>query len=92
MHDAASVSFFERARNLVSNRAHLVEGDPALRYPVGKRGAFHEFQHQRQDMFGFFETVDRPNVGMTERGEHVGFALKSAEALLIAEEQLGQDF
>jgi hypothetical protein len=66
MHETASVSFFERGRNLVRNRARLIERDRALCDSVGKRGAFDEFQHQRPDIFGFFETVDGANVRMIE--------------------------
>jgi hypothetical protein len=40
MHDAALVSFFERGRNLVCNRARLVGGDRTVRDSVRERGTF----------------------------------------------------
>ncbi len=64
----------------------------ALCDSVGKRRPLHELQHQRSDIAGFFETVDRADVGMIERGEHEGFTLKPGEAIRIVREQVGEDF
>jgi hypothetical protein len=59
VNDAAQVSFFERGRNLVGNRARLVDGDRALCDSVGKRRAFNELQHQRSDIVGFSQKMQR---------------------------------
>ena len=38
-----------------------------------------------------FETVDRANVGMIQRGEHLRFTLEARDAIGIARERFRQD-
>jgi hypothetical protein len=40
----------------------------------------------------FFDSVDRGNVGMVERGEHLRLALEPCEPLGVLCKDLGQDF
>ena len=43
---------------------------------IGQRAAVDQFQRQEGDAVGFFDRVDRDDVGVIERGRCAGFALK----------------
>jgi hypothetical protein len=80
--DALLVRDFERVRDLLRNRQRVIEWDHALRDPLRQIVAFDQFHHQRAYVVSgfsrtFFESVDRRDVRMVERGEDLGFALKT---------------
>jgi hypothetical protein len=59
------------------DRNCLVDRKRAARNAIRERFAFDEFHDQRMSVVRFFETVDRSDVRMIQRGENFCFALKS---------------
>ena len=51
----------------------------------------HQLKDQRLLPFGFFQPVDGADVGMVERGEHLGFTLEPGQSIWIVGERLRQD-
>ena len=58
---------------------------------IGERFALDEFQDQRLHMIRFFETVNRGDVRMVQRGEHLRFAREARKAVGIERTFRGQD-
>ena len=100
MDDTLLVRRLERASAIwCAIREHLVEWNRAARDAVRRCLAFSELQHQRADRSAagarprFFEAVDRADVpGVLQRGEHLRFALKPREPLLIRGDESGRTF
>jgi len=40
---------------------------------------------------GFFDTIDRADVGMTQRGQQLGLALEARDVIGIVRRELGED-
>ena len=74
MNDAALVGDFKRLGDLPGNRQRFIERNWAGSNAIGERWAFDEFHHQRANAIGLFKPIDRGNVRMVERREHLGFA------------------
>jgi hypothetical protein len=81
----------ERVRDLLRDRQRFVGRDRAQRDPIGQRRAFHELQHQRAHAVRFFQTVDRADMRMIQRGKYLRFTFEASEAVRIGSECLGQD-
>ena len=81
--DALFMSGFERFSDLPRDRQCLVEGNRAPRDPLRQNLAVNELHHQRRDAIRFFDAVDRGDVRMIERREHLRFATESREAIGI---------
>ena len=62
-----------------------------LRDAVRQRRSVHQLQHQRQHAVGFFEPVDRRDVRMVQRGQHLGLALEPREPVRVAREGRRKD-
>jgi hypothetical protein len=58
---------------------------------IGECWPFGQLHHQRTRSTGIFESVDRSNVGVIERGENFGFALESRHAVSIPRKRFWQD-
>ena len=56
-----------------------------------QRLAFDEFEYERVSVTAVFETVDRGNVRMIERGQHLRLAPEACEAIAIERERVGDD-
>ena len=52
-----------------------------------QRVAFDELEHQELNAVGFFEAVDRADVGVIERGQHPRLALEPREPIGVAGER-----
>jgi hypothetical protein len=52
----------------------------------------YQFEHQRLHAVRLFEAVDRGDVRVVERGEHLRFPLEARQAIRVQREGLGQDF
>ena len=53
-----------------------------------ERGAFHQFE----DEGSVFDTVDRRDIGVVQRGQDLGFAGETREAIGISGEDIRKDF
>src|SRR5207253_7200621 len=56
-----------------------------------QRLAFHQFEYERVGLTAVLETVDRGNVRMIERGQHLRLALEACEAIGIERERVWDD-
>ena len=82
MDDAALVGGIERLSNLAHHRQGLCCRDSAARQPIRKRISLDEFQHETLHAHavarqGVFESVNRTDMGMVQRGEDACLALES---------------
>ncbi len=89
---ALLVCGFQSLGDLLRDGEGLIDGDRPLRDAVSERRSFHQLHHERLHAVGFFEAVDRSDVGMVQRGEHFGFALEPRQAIHIGGDGLGQHF
>ena len=87
--DALLVRRFERLGDLPRDGQRLVEGDGALRDAIRKRRPFDEFEHERLRAVRVFETVDRRDVRMVQRGKDFGLTLEASEAIRVSGERRG---
>ena len=84
----------ERERNLARNRQRLFEIERATRVrdPCGQGDTGDELHDECPRAIRFLETVNDRNVGMVQRGEHLGLALKAGQPVGIAGEASGRIF
>ncbi len=83
MDDAGFMRGFERLGDLPRNRDGLVERHGPLCDPVGQRRAVDQLQDQGGDRARFLETVDRADVGMVQRRQHLRFALEPGQPVRV---------
>ena len=83
---ASSASAIWRAIGSASS-----SGIGAARDPIGQRLAFDQFEHERVGLTAVLETVDRGNVRMIERRQHLRLALEARDAIGIERERVGDD-
>jgi len=82
MDDALLVRRFEARRNLPRDRDGFVERQRTLQV-----GAFDQFHDER----ALLDAINRRDIGMIQRGQHLGFALESRHVLRIVGQGRGQD-
>ena len=58
--------------------------------PIRQRRPLDQFEDQRPDALGLLQPVDAPDVGMVQRRQHLGFALKPSQPVGVGREGLGQ--
>ena len=92
MDDPLLVRRFERLGDLLRDRQRFVERN-RLRARCDRASvvALDQFQDERVRLAAVLEPVDRADVRMVQRGEHLRFALEAREAIRIARERVGQD-
>ena len=106
MDDPVLVRGFERLRDLSRDRQRLVERDRSLRDAIGERWSLDELEDERVPgpakagpygivgatfRWPFFESVDRGDVRMIQRREHLRFAPEAREPVGIEGEELRKD-
>ena len=91
MDDPLLVCGFEGFRDLPRHRQRIVYGNRPLRDAIGERGPLDQLQHERLDAVRFFKAVDRGDIRMVERREHLRLAFEAREPVGIAREELGKD-
>ena len=69
----------------------LVERQRPLRDPIGERRPLDQLQHQRRGAARLLEAVDRRDVRVVERRQHLGLALEARQAIGVEHERVGQD-
>ena len=68
----------------------LRRGNGASRNALRQIVALDEFHHEGGQAPAFFEPVNRGDVGMIQRREDFGFALKTGEPIVISRERWRQ--
>ena len=91
MDDPLLVCGFERFRDLPRHGQRIVDGNRSLCDAIGKRRPLDQLQHECLDAVRFFKAVDRGDIRMVERREHLRLALEACEPVGIAGEELGKD-
>ena len=85
MDDALVVRGFERVGDLPRDAERLVERNRSLLDPLGQRRPFDQLHHQRV----LLDAVDRRDVRMIQRREHLRLAREARQARLRPRPRLG---
>jgi hypothetical protein len=92
MNDSLLVCSVKRFRDLFRNRQRFVERDRSTRNALRQIIPFDQFHHQRANTAGFFEAVDVRDIRVIQGGERLCFAGEPGQSVVVAREQIGQDF
>ena len=92
MHDTLIVRGFEGLTNCLGNIQGFIDRNWSAPNSLGQRPSLNQFEDQETPTIGFFQIVDRCDVGVVERRENFGLPLESRHAFGIAAEFIGQDF
>ena len=77
----------QRFGDLAGDRQGLFERHGASRDALPERGSLHQFHYQGP----LFHAVDLCDIGVIQRGQDLGFASESGQAIGIVREGIGQD-
>ena len=86
MDDGFVVGGFEPLCNLLEERERFSPAESASGDPRRKRFALNELHHQELRAVVLFESVERGDVGMVERGKQTRFSLEAIETFLVCGE------
>jgi hypothetical protein len=92
MNDATLMCVFKPFGDLLGKGQSFLQGKRPLPDALGERWPFDQFHHQGAPAVGFFDSVNRSNVGMVERGQDFRFAFEAGHAFRIAGKYFGQNF
>ena len=92
MDDAFLVRRLHRVHDLSRELDAFRHRNRAAAQALGERLAFDELEHEEACAVRLFETVNRSDARVVERGEQFCFALESAEALFVLRERFGESF
>ena len=92
MNNSLFVCSLEGFRDLSGKGQRFVDGNRPLRDAIGQRGPFDELEDQGRDAIGLFKPVNRADVGIVDRREHLRLSAETCHALGVVGERLGQDF
>ena len=81
MNDPLFVRRLEGLGNLCRDPEAFAQGNRPARDCLREIFAIHQLDDESRDAVAVFEAVDRRNMGMIQRGEHVRFPLKAGEPL-----------
>ena len=90
MDDALLVGGFQGCGDLRRDGEGFVDWERPLLDPVRQRRPFDQLEDQCLDALGLFQPVDGADVGMVQRGEHLGLALEAGQPLGVGGERLGE--
>ena len=91
MDDPLLVGRFEGFGDLLGDGQGFVDRDRPLRDAVRQRRPLDEFKDQRLDAVRLLQPVDAPDVGMVQRGEHLGLTLEAGQPVRVGGERLGEN-
>ena len=91
MNDALVVGVLERLRDLPRDLERLVDGNGTAGEPLLQILALDQLEREEGLAARLLEPVDRGDVGMVERREHVRLALEAGEPLRVPRDFRGQD-
>ena len=83
MDDALLVRGFEGRRRSAARCQTSSSGIGRAASAIGQRRALDELQHERADAVGFLEAVDRGDVRMIQRGEHLRFPPEARQPIVV---------
>jgi hypothetical protein len=86
MNDAFLVRFLQRFGNLFRNGQRFFNRNRAALAPLGQRFTGNQFHHEKVAAIDLFQSVNRSDVGMIQRGQYSRFTLKSRNTFGIAAE------
>jgi hypothetical protein len=86
MDDPLVMSGFERLGRLFRDGQRFIERDGAFVDTLREIVALDKFHHERGQTAVLFESVDGGDVRMIQRGEDLGFALKTGHAVRVMRE------
>jgi hypothetical protein len=92
MDDPLLMRRVEGVGHLLRDRERLVERERAARQPVREGFAVDQFEDEELLAVRFVETVDRANVRMVQRREHLGFTAEPGKAFGVVREAVRQQF
>ena len=81
MNDPFLVRRLERLGDLPRNREGLGHRQTPALQALGEGGPLDQLEHQRRQAIDFFQSVDRANVRMIERGKEAGFTREAGSTL-----------
>src|SRR5262245_54166772 len=90
MDDSGVVRGFKRFRNLPREWKCFIERNRPSLDSRGEILSLDEFHHQRRRLVGALEAVNRGDVRVIERGQGLGFTLKSREPVGVGSQRRGQ--
>ncbi len=91
MHDADVVRRFERVGGLTRDLKGFIRRQRTLTNAIREGGSFDELHHQRDSAAGFFEAVDRGDVRVIQRRQHLGFAAEPRQPIGIRGHRRGKN-
>ena len=77
--------------DLTRDRQGLIQRNRTTRDPIGQRVALDQFEDERVGLTAVLEPINRADVRVVQRGQHLRFALETGEAIRIAGEGVRQD-
>src|SRR5262249_58065251 len=90
MDDAQFMRRFERLRDLLRDWERFIDWDRATRDALREILALDEFHDERGQVARTLEAVDRRDIRMVERREHLRLTLKARQPIRIASDRGGQ--
>ena len=90
VHDPLLVRGLERVRDLARDRERLVDRHRAGRDPLRQRLALDELEHERLDVAGLLQPVDRRDVRVVQRRQDLRLALEPRQPLRVLRHRLRQ--
>jgi hypothetical protein len=91
MNNTLLMSRFERRANMTSDLESLFNRDWTTVDAIRQRFTLDQLQHQESGSVRFMHIVDARDIPMIQRGQHLGFTLKPADAIRIAGELVGEE-
>src|SRR5262245_33788668 len=91
MDDALVVRGFKRLTDLTCDRQHIDQRKRSSRDDIRECLAVDQLEDDADDAIRVFESVHGGDVGMVQRGEQLGLALKTGETIGILRERFGQN-
>src|SRR5215471_14420600 len=91
MNHAALMRVFQGFANLASDGQRLFQRNRALRNALRQRWAFYILEGERMNAVRLFEAIDRADIRMVERCQHLRFPPKTREPVRIAGESRRKD-
>jgi hypothetical protein len=89
MDDPSLVCCLQCLANLFRNRQCFINRYRSPRYAIREGLPFDQLHHKQVSATGFFQPMNRCNVGMVQRSQHAGFALESSKPVCVVSESFG---